>query len=122
MRASFENMQRGAVVSEGAGGGFDQGTRAADRNNQPEDRDALRAPTRRLLLRERGTAQDAAGEMKVAEAIDIEFLQAERLQHFTVFHQHCPMLEVVDYPSTTGRSSRCARSATISWHGCTRIV
>lgn len=56
MRASFENMQRGAAVSERAGGGFNRSARAGGGNNQPEDCDALDAPARRRLLREPGIA------------------------------------------------------------------
>jgi hypothetical protein len=85
MRASFENMQRGAAVSERAGGGFNRGARAGGGNNQPEDRDALGAPARRRLLRERGAPQDAVRKMKIAEPVDIEFLQTERLQDFFRF-------------------------------------
>ena len=96
MRASFENMQRGAVVSQRAGGGFDRNARARRRNNQSEHRDALGAPARRRLLRERGTPQDAVGKMKVSESIDIEFLQAERLQDFFAFHCRRPIPEVME--------------------------
>jgi len=96
MRASFENMQRGAVVSQRAGGGFNRNARARRRNNQSEHRDALGAPARRRLLRERGTPQDAVGKMKVSESIDIEFLQAERLQDFFAFHCRRPIREVME--------------------------
>ena len=84
MRASLENMQRGGR-SERAGSGVDQSARASGRDNQSEDGDALGAPARCLLLRERRTPQDAVRKMKVAESIDIEFLQAERLQDFSLF-------------------------------------
>ena len=96
MRASFENMQRRAVVSQRAGGGFNRNARARRRNNQSEHRDALGAPARRRLLRERGTPQDAVGKMKVSESIDIEFLQAERLQDFFAFHSRRPIHEVME--------------------------
>jgi hypothetical protein len=49
MRASLENTQRGDAVSK----------RAGRRNDQSENRDALRASSWRLLLRERGAAQNA---------------------------------------------------------------
>jgi hypothetical protein len=78
MRASFENMQRGDVVSKRAGGRLNRGARAGRRNGQSENRDDLRASARRLLLRERGAPQNAVREMKVAEPIDMEFLQAEK--------------------------------------------
>src|SRR5258705_10992302 len=96
MRASFENMQRRAVVSQRAGGGFNRNARARRRNNQSEHRDALGAPRPRRLLRERGTPQDAVGKMKVSESIDIEFLQAKRLQDFFVFHCRCPIRQVME--------------------------
>ena len=96
MRASFENMQRGAVVSERGGGGFNRNARARRRNNQSEHRDALGAPARRRLLRERGTPQDGVRKMKVAESIDIEFLQAERLQDFFAFQVRRPIREVIE--------------------------
>jgi hypothetical protein len=96
MPASFENMQRGAAASERAGSGFNPGARAGGRNNQSEDRDALGAFTRRRLLRKRGTPQDAVRKMKVAEPIDIEFLQAERLQDFFAFHCRRPIPEVME--------------------------
>jgi GcrA cell cycle regulator len=102
MRASFENMQRGAAASERDGSGFDRGARAGCRNNQSENGDALGSPARRRLLRERGTSQDAVRKMKVAEPIDVEFLQAERLQNFFVFHFRRPIREVVGHPATTG--------------------
>ncbi len=76
MRVSFENMQRGDVVSKRAGCGLNRGARAGGRNDQSENCDALRASARRLLLRKRGTPQDAVRKMKVAEPIDIELLQA----------------------------------------------
>jgi hypothetical protein len=85
MRASFKNMQRGDVVSKRAGGRLNRGARAGRRNDQSEDCDALCASARRLLLRERGTSQNAVRKMKVSELIDIEFLQAERLQDFSLF-------------------------------------
>jgi hypothetical protein len=59
MRASLENTQRGDVVSKRAGGRLYQGARAGRRNDQSENRDALRASSWRLLLRERGAAQNA---------------------------------------------------------------
>jgi hypothetical protein len=96
MRASFDNMQRGDVVSKRAGGGLNRGAGAGRRNNQSENRDALRASARRLLLREGGTPQDAVRKMKVAEPVDIEFLQAERLQHFFAFHGRRPIREVME--------------------------
>ena len=96
MRASFENMQRGAAVSQRAGGGFNRNARARRGNNQSEHRDALGPPARRRLLRERGTPQDAVGKMKVSESIDIEFLQAERLQDFFAFHCRCPIRQVME--------------------------
>jgi hypothetical protein len=102
MRRSFENMQRGAAASEHAGSGFDRGARAGCRDNQSENGDALSSSARRRLLRERGTSQDAVRKMKVAEPIDIEFLQAERLQNFFVFHFRRPIREVVGHPATTG--------------------
>jgi hypothetical protein len=89
MRASSENMQRGAV-SQRAGSGFNRGPRADSGNNHSEDCDALGATARRLLLRERGVTQDPVREMKVTEPINIEFLQAERLQNFFAFHRHRP--------------------------------
>ncbi len=101
MRVSFENMQRGAVVSERARSGFDRSTCADSRNNQSKDRDTLGASARRLLLRECGASQDAVRKMKVAEPIHIEFLQAERLEDFFVFHRHRPMPEVTRHPATT---------------------
>ena len=96
MPASFENMQRGAAASERAGSGFNPGAPARGRNNQSEDRDALGAFTRRRLLRKCGTPQDAVRKMKVAEPIDIEFLQAERLQDFFAFHCRRPIPEVME--------------------------
>jgi hypothetical protein len=54
-----------------------------------------------LLLRERGTPQDAVRKMKVAESIDIEFLQAERLQDFFAFHRRRPVPKMMNYPATT---------------------
>ena len=96
MRASFEDMQRGAAVSERTGGRFNRSARAGGGNNQPEDRDALGAPARRRLLRERGTPQDAIREMKIAEPVDIELLQAERLQDFFAFHCRRPICEVME--------------------------
>ena len=96
MRASFENMQRGDVVSKRTGGGLNRGARAGRGNNQSEDCDALRASARRLLLRERGRPQDAVRKMKVAEPIDIELLQAERLQDFFAFHCRRPIHEVME--------------------------
>ena len=96
MRASFENMQRGAAVSQRAGGGFNRNARARRRNNQSEHRDALGAPARRRLLCERGTPQDAVGKVKVSESIDIEFLQAERLQDFFAFHCRRPIRQVME--------------------------
>jgi hypothetical protein len=96
MPASLENMQRGDVVSKRAGGCLNRGARASRRNDQSEDCDALRAPARRLLLRERGTPQNAVRKMKVAEPIDIEFLQAERLQDFIAFHCRRPIREVME--------------------------
>src|SRR5713101_1266481 len=101
MRASLENMQRGGRVSERTGSGVDQSARASGRDNQSEDGDALGAPTRCLLLRKRGTPQDAVRKMKVAESIDIEFLQAERLQDFFAFHRRRPVPKVMNYPATT---------------------
>ena len=101
MRASFENMQRGAAFSQRAGSGFDRSTRAGSRNDQPKDRDTLGASTRRLLLRECGAPQDAVRKMKVTEPIDIEFLQTEGLEDFFVFHRHRPMPEVMRHPATT---------------------
>jgi GcrA cell cycle regulator len=101
MPASLENMQRGDRVSERIGSGVDQSARAGGWDNQSEDRDALRAPARCLLLRERGTPQDAVRKMKVAESIDIEFLQAERLQDFFAFHSGRPVPKVMNYPATT---------------------
>jgi uncharacterized protein YfaA (DUF2138 family) len=95
MRASFENMQRGDVVSKRAGSRLNRGARACRRNDQSENRDALRASARRLLLRERGAPQNAVRKMKVAEPIDIEFLQAERLQDFFAFHCRRPIREVM---------------------------
>lgn len=86
MRASLENTQRGDVVSK----------RAGRRNDQSENRDALRASSWRLLLRERGAPQNAVRKMKVAETIDIEFLQAERLQDFFAFHVRRPIREVME--------------------------
>jgi GcrA cell cycle regulator len=100
-RASFENMQRGDRVSECTGGGVDQGARASGWDNQSKDRDTLGAPARCLLLCERGTPQDAVRKMKVAESIDIEFLQAERLQDFFAFHRRRPVPKVMNYPATT---------------------
>src|SRR6266581_9027088 len=100
MRASLENMQRGGH-SERAGSGVDRSARASGWDNQSEDGDALGAPARCLLLRERGTPQDAVRKMKVAESIDIEFLQAERLQDFFTFHRRCPVPKVMNYPATT---------------------
>src|SRR5216683_2087953 len=50
----------------------------------------------RRLLRERGTPQDAVGKMKISESIDIEFLQAERLQDFFAFHCRRPIREVME--------------------------
>ena len=96
MPASFENMQRGDVVSKRAGGRLNRGARAGHRNDQSEDCDALRASARRLLLRERSTPQNAVRKMKVAESIDIEFLQAERLQDFFAFHGRRPIREVME--------------------------
>ena len=96
MPASFENMQRGAAASERAGSGFNPGARAGGRNNQSEDRDALGAFTRRRLLRKCGTPQDAVRKMKVAEPIDIELLQAERLQDFFAFHCRRPIHKVME--------------------------
>jgi hypothetical protein len=96
MRASFENMQRGDVVAKRAGGSINRGTRAGRRNNQSENRNALRASAWCLLLRECGTPQDAVRKMKVAEPIDIEFLQAERLQDFFAFHCRRPIREVME--------------------------
>jgi hypothetical protein len=96
MRASLENTQRGDVVSKRAGGRLYRGARAGRRNDQSENRDALRACSWRLLLRERGAAQNAVRKMKVAETIDIEFLQAERLQDFFAFHVRRPICEVME--------------------------
>ena len=96
MRASFENMQRGDVVSKRTGGGLNRGARAGRGNNQSEDCDALRASARRLLLRERGAPQNAVRKMKVAEPVDIELLQAERLQDFFAFHCRRPIHEVME--------------------------
>ncbi len=96
MRVSFENMQRGDVVSKRAGCGLNRGARAGGRNDQSENCDALRASARRLLLRKRGTPQDAVRKMKVAEPIDIELLQAERLQDFFAFHSRRPIHEVME--------------------------
>jgi hypothetical protein len=101
MRALLENMQRSDRVSERIGGGVDQSARAAGWDNQSEDCDALGAPARCLLLGERGTPQDAVRKMKVAESIDIEFLQAERLQDFFAFHRRRPVPKVMNYPATT---------------------
>jgi GcrA cell cycle regulator len=100
MRASLENMQRGGR-SERTGSGVDQSARANGWDNQSEDCDALGAPARCLLLRERGTPQDAVRKMKVAESIDIEFLQAERLQDFFAFHRRRPVPKMMNYPATT---------------------
>ena len=102
MRASFENMECGAAASERAGSGVDRGARAACWDNQSENGDALGSSARRRLLRERCTSQDAVRKMKVAEAVDIEFLQAERLQDFFVFHFRRPIREVMGHPATTG--------------------
>jgi hypothetical protein len=96
MRASLENTQRGDVVSKRAGGRLYQGARAGRRNDQSENRDALRASSWRLLLRERGAPQNAVRKMKVAETIDVEFLQAERLQDFFAFHVRRPIREVME--------------------------
>jgi GcrA cell cycle regulator len=101
MRASLENMQRGGCVSECTGSGVDPSARASGWDNQSEDGDALGAPARCLLLRERGTPQDAVRKMKVAESIDIEFLQAERLQDFFAFHRRRPVPKVMNYRATT---------------------
>jgi hypothetical protein len=100
MRALLENMQRGGR-SERAGSGVDQSVRANGWDNQSEDCDALGAPAGCLLLRERGTPQDGVRKMKVAESIDIEFLQAERLQDFFAFHRRGPVPKVMNYPATT---------------------
>jgi GcrA cell cycle regulator len=96
MRVSFENMQRGVAVSERAGGGFNRSARVGGGNNQPEDRDALGACARRRLLRERGKPQDAIRKMKIAEPVNVEFLQAERLQNFSAFHCRRPIREVME--------------------------
>jgi hypothetical protein len=96
MRASLENMQGGDVVSKRAGGRLNRGARAGRLTDQSENRDALRASARRLFLRERGAPQNAVGKMKVAETIDIEFLQAERLQDFFAFHCRRPIREVME--------------------------
>jgi hypothetical protein len=96
MRASFKNMQRGDVVSKRAGGRLNRGVCAGRGNDQSEDCDALCASARRLLLRERGTSQNAVRKMKVSEPIDIEFLQAERLQDFFAFHCRRPIREVME--------------------------
>jgi hypothetical protein len=122
MRTSFEDMQRGAAVSEGARSGFDRGARAESRNNQPKDRDALGTSTWRLLLCECSTAQDPVRKMKVTEPIQIKFLQAKGLKNFFVFHRHRPMPEVTRHPATTkgcrtdnyfcesSRNRRCERN------------
>src|SRR6266566_2574295 len=102
MRASFENMQRCAAAPERGGSGFNRSPRAGGGNDQSEDRDALCASAGRGLLRERGAPQDAVRKMKVAEPVDIEFLQAERLQDFFVFHHCRPIPEVMGHPATTG--------------------
>jgi GcrA cell cycle regulator len=101
VRASLQNMQRDDRISERTGSGVDQGARASGWDNQSEDRDALGAPARCLLLRECGTPQDAVRKMKVAESIDVEFLQAKRLQDFFAFHRRRPVPKVMNYPATT---------------------
>jgi hypothetical protein len=99
--ASLENMQRSCGVSERTGSRLDQCARAGSWNNQSEDCDALGASARCLLLGERGTPQNAVRKMKVAESIDIEFLQAERLQDFFALHRRRPVPNVMNYPATT---------------------
>jgi hypothetical protein len=102
MRASFEDAQHGAAVSEHAGTGLDRCARADSRNNQSEDRDALGASAWRRLFRERGAPQDSVRKMKIAKPIDIEFLQTERLQDFFTFHSRRPVYKVMNHPATTG--------------------
>src|SRR5450631_2718200 len=114
MRASFENMQCGDVVSKRAGGRLNRGARADRLNDQSENRDALRASARRLLLRERGAPQNAVRKMKVAETIDKEFLQAERLQDFFAFHVRRPIREVME---VSGHHWRVPHSIFAGWFG-----
>jgi GcrA cell cycle regulator len=112
MRVSFENMQRGVAVSERAGGSFNRSARAGGGNNQPEDRDALGACARRRLLRERRKPQDAIRKMKIAEPVNIEFLQAERLQDFFAFHCRRPIREVMEL---SGHNLRVPYSKLFLW-------
>jgi hypothetical protein len=85
-----QDMQRGVLVSQGGRRCCYGNTRPGGRNDQSENRNALCASTRRRLVRERGTPQNPFREMKVAEPIGVELLQAERLKDFFAFHHRLP--------------------------------
>jgi hypothetical protein len=90
MRRLFQDMQRSVLISQGGPGCLNKNSRAGCRNDQPENRDALGASSRRRLLGKRRAAHDSVREMKVTEPVDVEFLQAERLEDFFVLHQSFP--------------------------------
>jgi len=92
MQYSLEDMQRSVLISQGGPCRVNKNSGAGGRNDEPENRNALGASSWRRLLGERGAAQNPAREMKVAEPVNVEFLQAERLQDLFVLHRCVPSI------------------------------
>jgi hypothetical protein len=90
MQHSPQDMQRSVLISQSGFGVVNECSRASSRDDQPENRDALGASSRRRLLGERGAAQNPIREMKVAEPVDVELLQAERLKDLFILHRCVP--------------------------------
>jgi hypothetical protein len=101
MQHSPQDMQRSVLISQSGFGVVNECSRASSRDDQPENRDALGASSRRRLLGERGAAQDPIREMKVAEPVDVELLQAERLSRTFSFFIGASPPEASTNPATT---------------------
>jgi hypothetical protein len=100
MQHSPQDMQRSVLISQSGFGVVNECSRASSRDDQPENRDALGASSRRRLLGERGAAQNPIREMKVAEPVDVELLQAEGSRTFSFFIGASPP-EASTNPATT---------------------